>query len=48
MAFLLNANSYLTENAAFALTLPAIMFFPSVSITYGGSAVSRIDVQSPT
>jgi hypothetical protein len=48
MTIVLSDNSYLTENAGFAITLPSIMFFSSVSITYGGSAVSRIDIQSPT
>jgi|NOAtaT_7_FD_contig_91_819940_length_2007_multi_2_in_0_out_0_2 hypothetical protein len=48
MAFLLGDNSFLTENAGFALSIPSIMFFSTVQITYGGTAVSRIDIQSPT
>jgi hypothetical protein len=48
MAMVLSDNSFLTENAGFAINLPSIMFFSTVQITYGGTAVSRIDVQSPT
>jgi hypothetical protein len=48
MALLLSDNSYTTENAGFALNLPSIMFSPTVQITYGGVAVSRIDIQSPS
>jgi hypothetical protein len=45
---LLSDDSYVTENAGFALNIPSIMFISTVQITYGGTSVSRIDVQSPS
>jgi hypothetical protein len=46
MAFILGDDSYVTENAGFAINLPSSMFESTVQITYDGSSISRIDIQS--
>ncbi len=48
MAFLLSDDSYVTENAGFAMNIPSVMFVSTVQLTYGGTPVTRIDIQSST